>query len=126
MTLTNGDAQKRTSTAANFSEPIVKRPQVRHVHHHELNWRAHVIEEHQLPSQEQEDVNALLTRSISLALESVGFEGAECLAIESFKAEVEECPAPFDLKLLALKELTDTRYGPFREKRPSIDGFLQT
>jgi hypothetical protein len=44
-----------------------------------------------LPCQDGEVIESLLTRSISLALEVVGFDAVDPIAIESFRAEVEEC-----------------------------------
>lgn len=41
--------------------------------------------------QDDEAVQSMLTRSIGLALEAVGFEAAAPEAIESFRLNVEEC-----------------------------------
>lgn len=40
-------------------------------------------------------MQALLTRSITLALDAVGFQAAETTAIESFRTNVEECAISF-------------------------------
>ena len=41
--------------------------------------------------QDEKRVQDMLERSISLALEAVGFGGAEAEALESFRLETEEC-----------------------------------
>ncbi len=41
--------------------------------------------------QDEQRVQDMLTRSITLALEAVGFEGAEAEAVESFRLDTEEC-----------------------------------
>ena len=43
--------------------------------------------------QDETRVQSMLDRSISLALEAVGFEGAEAEAVESFRLITEECTA---------------------------------
>ena len=41
--------------------------------------------------QDEKRVQDMLTRSITLALEAVGFAGAEAEAVETFRIETEEC-----------------------------------
>lgn len=41
--------------------------------------------------QDENMVQDMLTRSITLALEAVGFKGAEAEAVESFRLDTEEC-----------------------------------
>lgn len=84
-------SQKRNSTTANLDLPPTKKQHLRHSRHHKLTWRPDVTIRSQLPAQDEESAQALLTRSIALALEAVGFQGADAVAIESFRAETEEC-----------------------------------
>ncbi len=61
------------------------------VHHHKIKWNLDRTGPLFSPCQDEEIIQSLLTRSISLALEAVGFEAADLVAIESFRAGVEEC-----------------------------------
>lgn len=65
-------------------EPAAKRRQI----HHHLHYKQDVGSEEILPEQ---DVHALLTRSLTMALAVVGFDAVDPVALESFRAEVEEC-----------------------------------
>ena len=91
MALEETLSAKRTSTVADFNTPCPKRPNLALRHHHAPRWNSHVLKKYELPVQDQDVVQSLLTRSIGLALDAVGFSGAEPIAIESFRAEVEEC-----------------------------------
>ncbi len=91
MTVDNVRYQKRNSTTANFDLPPTKKQCFRHGRHHKLTWRPDESIRHQLPAQDEESAQTMLTRSIALALEAVGFQGADPVAIESFRAETEEC-----------------------------------
>lgn len=85
---------KRTSSTADFDLPAAKKQQLRPTrHHHKLQWNPDYIARHQTSPQDEEGARVLLARSIVLALEAVGFESADPVAIESFRAEVEECTA---------------------------------
>lgn len=82
---------KRTSSIAQFDEPAAKKLNRGLVRHHKASWdpqrefrQATLLLDHQ-------DAQSLLTRSISLALEAVGFEAAAPEAIDSFRGDVEEC-----------------------------------
>ena len=86
-------ALKRTSTDAGHDTPA---PSKHHIatsyHHHSLHWRQ------ELPAgissgvcQDEAVIQSLLAHSIVLALESVGFQLADPVALESFRADVEEC-----------------------------------
>lgn len=88
MIVDNVRSRKRNSTTANFELPSTKKQYFRHGRHHKLTWRPDETIRHQLPA---ESAQTLLTRSIALALEAVGFQGADPVAIESFRAETEEC-----------------------------------
>ncbi len=91
MTANDVRSQKRNSTTANFDLPPTKKQHFRHGRHHKLTWRPDEAIRRRLPAQDEESAQALLTRSIALALEAVGFQGADSVAIESFRAETEEC-----------------------------------
>ncbi len=93
MTVDNVRSQKRNSTTADFDLPPTKKQYIRHGRHHKLTWRPDETIRRQLPAQNEESAQTLLTRSIAFALEAVGFQGADPVAIESFRAETEECTA---------------------------------
>lgn len=59
--------------------------------HHKPTWNLDNSRRYEAPCQNEESIQFLLVRSISLALAAVGFEAAEPLAVESLRAEVEEC-----------------------------------
>lgn len=77
---------KGASTVVEF-HTLVEKPS----HHHVSRWNQQASRQSRLPIQDQDAVQFLLTRSIGLALDAVGFTGAEAIAVESFRAEVEEC-----------------------------------
>ena len=83
---------KRSSVDGGFDElnfPSKKRiPLTRH---HSLRWRPQSIENASEVCQNQEAVQSILSRSIALALDVVGFRHAEPTALESFRAHVEAC-----------------------------------
>lgn len=91
MALEDTFSAKRTSTVADFNTPCAKRLNLGLAHHHSLEWNSNALRNYEVPVQDRDVVHALLTRSIGLALDAVGFSGAEPIAIESFRAEVEEC-----------------------------------
>ena len=78
---------KRSSSAAGLDLPQSKKQ----LRHHGLRWRQELPGPLDAPFQDDEAVQALLTRSIGLALEAVGFESADPVAVESFRALAEEC-----------------------------------
>ncbi|MCJ1471437.1 hypothetical protein MMC13_000076 [Lambiella insularis] len=75
---------KRTSTTAGFDAPIIA------LKHHSLHWQQKDAGLRSGICQDDEVLQTLLRRSIMLALDAVGFENADPIAIESFQAEVEE------------------------------------
>lgn len=81
---------KRSSTTADLETPLAKKQNLGNLRHHQPTWDLCRLRE-QGPCLEQDSVHSLLTRSIALALNAVGFEAAEPLAIESFGAEAQEC-----------------------------------
>lgn len=76
---------------ADLDAPVAKKRCTGLVHHHRLKWSLDRTGPLFLPCQDEEVIQSLLTRSISLALEAVGFDAVDPVAIESFRAEVEEC-----------------------------------
>ena len=91
----DGHSFKRTSTAANFETPIAKKQNIGSLRHHKPSWDLSRSKRREISCQDDEAIQALLTRSITLALDAVGFEAAEPTAIESFRVNVEECAIPF-------------------------------
>ena len=73
-----------------FGLPPHKKQNRGQIRHHQPNWD---FQRKQLkePWQDEEAVQSMLTRSIGLALEAVGFEAAAPDAMEAFRVEVEEC-----------------------------------
>ena len=84
---------KRSASSASFEPfglPPHKKQNRGQIRHHRPNWD---FQREQLkePWQDTEAVQSMLTRSIGLALEAVGFEAAAPDAMEAFRLEVEEC-----------------------------------
>ena len=84
---------KRSASSASFDLlglPPRKKQNRGHIRHHQPNWD---FQREQLkePWQDEEAVQSMLTRSIGLALEAIGFEAAAPDAIEAFRIDVEEC-----------------------------------
>ena len=84
---------KRSASFASFEPfdlPPHKKQDRRHIRHHQSNWD---LQRGQLrePWQDVEAVQSMLTRSIGLALEAVGFEAAAPDAMEAFRVDVEGC-----------------------------------
>ncbi|KAI9673640.1 MAG: hypothetical protein M1817_002277 [Caeruleum heppii] len=75
---------KRPATSLSQDPPSTKRPKV---HHHYPHHRQNIPADGDL---ENIHIQTLLTRSLSLVLKDAGFDGAEPVAVESFRAEVEE------------------------------------
>lgn len=104
---------KRTSTAAELETPIAKKQNLGTLRHHKPTWDLNRSKKPEPPSQDGKSIQSLLTRSIALALDAVGFEAAEPVAMESFRAEVEECtiltlfiPRILTVKLI-ISDMTD-------------------
>lgn len=84
---------KRSASAASFDLfglPPNKKQNRGQIRHHQPKWN---IQREQLkePWQDAEAVQSMLTRSIGLALEAVGFDASAPDAMEAFRLEVEEC-----------------------------------
>lgn len=91
MALEDTHPVKRTSTEAEFDIPSAKKQNRGSVRHHKPAWDLQRPTRFAAPDQDEEKTQSLLTRSLALALEVVGFDGAEPMAMESFRAAVEEC-----------------------------------
>lgn len=78
---------KRSSSTAGLDIP----PSKKQLHHHGLKWRQDLPDQFEPPLHDNDAVHSLLTRALGLALEAVGFKGAEPVAMESFRALAEEC-----------------------------------
>lgn len=88
-------SSKRTSTTAEFETPVAKKQNFGPLRHHKPSWDLNRSWRLETPCQDEEAMQALLTRSITLALDAVGFKAAETTAIESFRTNVEECAISF-------------------------------
>lgn len=72
-----------------------KRRKIHHNLHHKQSSEAGL-----LPAmQDRAFYGAQLIRSISIALAAVGFDSVKPTALESFRAEVEECMRPYSISL---------------------------
>lgn len=91
----NAPSFKRTSTTAEFEFPVAKKQNRGTWHHHKPTWNLESSRRFNAPCQDDKAIQSLLSRSIGLALDAVGFEAAESIALESFRAQVEECTSSF-------------------------------
>lgn len=104
---------KRTSTTADFKTPLAKKQNLGNLRHHQPTWDLCRLRKLGSPCLEEELVHSLLTRSIALALNAVGFEAAEPLAIESFGAEAQECRRLLPIFDWPMITLTNARHDSF-------------
>lgn len=81
---------KRPAPYKPFGLPPDKKQNRGQIRHHQPEWD---LQRKQLkePWQDEEAIQSMLTRSIGLALEAVGFEAAAPDALEAFRLDVEEC-----------------------------------
>lgn len=122
MAIDHSNSLKRNSTVADFPLPPSKKQQFRPGRHHKLIWVADGVIRRQEPPQEEESAQELLTRSITLALEAVGFQGADPVALESFRAETEEC---MEHMSVSNKFGADRfRHASLSGQRPSVNACL--
>lgn len=82
---------KRSSSQANFDTPAAKKLNRGSPRHHKPTWDLQWSQRQDASFQDEQSIHSLLTRSIGLALETVGYEAAAPEAVESFSADVEEC-----------------------------------
>ena len=90
MTVSQSVPAKRSAPSELFDPPPNKKQNCGQIRHHRPQWD---VQREQLkePWQDEETVQSMLTRSIGLALEAVGFTAAAPDAIEAFRLDVEEC-----------------------------------
>ena len=90
MTVSQSVPAKRSAPSEPFDLPPNKKQNCGQIRHHRPRWD---VQREQLkePWQDEETVQSMLTRSIGLALEAVGFTAAAPDAIEAFRLDVEEC-----------------------------------
>lgn len=126
MAIENPPSSKRTSSTAEFETSVAKRRNLGLLQHHKPIWDSNSSRRFDAPCQDGEVLQSLLTRSIGLALDAVGFEAAEPVAMESFRAEVEECMGSLVLRLDAsgVLALTLARYDPLLSNGAPIYALL--
>ncbi|MCJ1437728.1 hypothetical protein MMC27_007115 [Xylographa pallens] len=90
ITLNDPLSLKRTSRDAGFDAPVHSKSCLTSIHHHSLSFRPDTVGRQLDICQDNEVIQSLLASSIVRALEAVGFHEAHPLAVESFRAEVEE------------------------------------
>ncbi|MCJ1385862.1 hypothetical protein MMC17_008986 [Xylographa soralifera] len=90
ITLNEPQSLKRTSTDAGFDAQAPSKSCLTSVHHHSLSFRTDTASRQLGICQDNEVIQSLLSSSIVRVLEAVGFHEANPVAVESFRAEVEE------------------------------------
>lgn len=91
MALDNHQPTKRSASAIDFDIPAAKRRILATSYRTGFTRDRNGLESSGATFNGHEEAEQLLTRSIGLALEAVGFEASEPLALESFRLAVEEC-----------------------------------
>ena len=81
---------KRTSMQAELDDSFLPTKRRRYHHKHSIRWRQ-AIEPPARHCEDEAIIHHQVLRSIALALEAVGFDHGDPLAMESFGAMVEEC-----------------------------------
>ncbi|KAI4264357.1 MAG: hypothetical protein L6R42_000542 [Xanthoria sp. 1 TBL-2021] len=81
---------KRSASMNDFDLPIAKKSKLTASHRLRIDERSNNLESLDVAFNGDAQVELLLTRSIALALEALGFEASEPLALESFRLVVEE------------------------------------
>ncbi|KAL8744654.1 MAG: hypothetical protein Q9190_003120 [Brigantiaea leucoxantha] len=136
MAVDDGRSLKRSLSAAEFAFPPAKKLNRGRSRHHKLTWDFGGLSQPFAPVQDEQIVQSMLTRSICLALDAVGFNASEPLALESFRAQVEECMSRvssynFNFVVLTPPDmrhfLTDVRQSMLSSRRsqPLPQDFLQ-
>lgn len=82
---------KRTASEAQFDTPPAKKQDCHRLKHHKASWDKQKEQRREGSLQDEGAAEALLGRSITLALQAVGFEAAEPETLEAFRMNVEEC-----------------------------------
>ena len=124
MTLSDNHSLKRTSSTAQFDEPAAKKLNRGHIRHHKASWDLQREQRHNGTALCDGDAQTLLTRSIGLALEAVGFEAAAPEAMDSFRGDVEKC-MEYRCKNVLSQLYTDyNRHVTLSCRRATIYAFL--
>jgi len=116
---------KRKSTNPLFEESPAKKLNRGLVRHHKAQWNLQQEQRLNAPVQDEESVQMLLTRSIGLALEAVGFEAAAHSAMETMRVTVEECTRDGHHRSLCAFGADVPRYGALPGRR-STDHALES
>ncbi|MCJ1323062.1 hypothetical protein MMC15_008413 [Xylographa vitiligo] len=90
ITLNDPQMLKRTATDAGFDAPAPSKSRLTSIRHHSLSFQPDNGARLLGICQDNEVIQSLLSSSIVRVLEAVGFHEANPVAVESFKAEVEE------------------------------------
>ncbi|MCJ1397226.1 hypothetical protein MMC11_000418 [Xylographa trunciseda] len=90
VTLNDPQSLKRTSIDAELDAPGPRKSRLTSLRHHSLSLRPETAGRQLGICQNNEIIQSLLSSSIVRALEAVGFHEANPVAVESFRAEVEE------------------------------------
>ena len=125
MAVYNSHSLKRTSTA-DFDTPPAKKLNRGPIRHHKLTWETQRKQRLNSSWQDEESIQFLLTRSIGLALEAVGFEASDPDAIESFRGDVEECMRICPISLAVLPETDRYRHGPLFGRCAAVHALLSS
>ena len=93
VSITSDDPQslKRTSTDAGFNAPAFSKSRLMSIRQHSPLFGQAITDRYLGVCQDNELIQSLLSSSIARVLEAVGFEEANPVAVESFRAAVEEC-----------------------------------
>ena len=100
---------KRTASQAQFDIPAAKKQFLGVTKHHKAIWDSQSDYRRNAEFQNRKLAEDLLTRSITLALEAVGFQAAEHRALDSFRMQVQECMPPVHIDRMLTTNLI--RYG---------------
>ena len=92
---------KRSASAAGFHDLTSTKMRRTQTHLHKLRRRPVESISQVHAFQDHTHSQTLLERSIALALEAVGFDAAEPLALQSFRMLAEECERPDEKWLMA-------------------------
>ena len=117
MPLDEPTSLKRKATTADLDAPVAKKQAV--LHHHRFTWLPTEADRHQVAPLDKPSLDAILERTITLALGAVGFAGAQDGIIEAFRVEVEECTGmPFS----GTSDCADShRYAPPFWRRQAVN-----
>lgn len=118
MALERDRAMKRSSSAVNFDLPDLKRRNLAPIRRHKITCDIDGGNASELAFHDAGAAETLLTRSIGLALDVVGFDAAEPLALESFRVAAEECMCCVGISLQSSDDCT--RYAQLDGRHAKI------